>query len=112
LRKLKTILIVSVQIVSVENKRDPMKIRKKDFMDIFLFSLISLSIISVSLILLINLIYFAVGEIIPLSSSFSFLLTFEIFSLILSPLFGVTYITWFYEYKIDPDGKERKIKKH
>lgn len=89
-----------------------MKIRRKDFLDIFLFSLIVLNILFVVLVLLVNFIHFAVGELIPLSSNFSFLMTFEIFSLILSPLFGLTYISWFYEYKIDPDGKERKIKKH
>lgn len=52
------------------------------------------------------------GHAIKLIDNINFFVVFEIFLVILSLLFGLAYVRWFYDYKIDPDGRERKIRKY
>jgi cation transporter-like permease len=90
-----------------------MNIRKKDFLDMSLFSMVVTNICMIILLLLINVIYFMInGHAIKLIDNINFFVVFEIFLVILSLLFGLAYVRWFYDYKIDPDGRERKIRKY
>lgn len=89
-----------------------MKRRKKDFKDVTLFFFVILSILLIVIQCFTNIFYFLfTAHFISFWSNLKLFLLFELLFIILSSTFGLIYVNWFFKYKIDSDGRERKIKR-
>jgi len=90
-----------------------MKRRKKDFIEISLFTLVLSTILALLLQTIGNVVYYLLGFDIPtVEFNLKLLLSFEIILVFLSSLLGLIYVFWFFEYKKDPDGRERKTRRY
>lgn len=86
-----------------------MKIRKNDFLEVFLYGVATSSVIIIIIQLLYNIFHFLFSAKFPgFEFNCRFFFSFEIFFILLFALIGFVYIFWFNEYKIDQDGRERK----
>lgn len=89
-----------------------MEHKKKDFKEVFLYTIVKSGIFLVISQLIINFLYFLINaEPIKLSTNLYFFVTIEIFLLILSLMIAFVYTTWFMEYKKEENGRERKVRK-
>ena len=89
-----------------------MKRRKKDFIEVSSFLFVTLSILLFVFQPIVNIVYFVFSaQFISFWTNFKLFLSFELFFVILSISLGLIYITWYFKYKIDSDGRERKIKR-
>jgi len=86
--------------------------KRRDFITASIFTFVLLTIVLLLIQSICNVLYFwSQVEIPSFEYNLKIFTLFEIILVILSITFGRMYINKFYEYKVDSDGKERKIKR-